>query len=43
MLRRYRREAETVQELYLGWLEPLHEVIPELVKLGPSSKDEAAE
>ena len=43
MLRRYRREAETVQELHLGWLKPLYEVIPELAQLGPSSKDEAAE
>ena len=39
----YQREAETVAELDLGWLKPLHEVIPELAKLGLSSKDKAAE
>ena len=43
MLRRYQREAETVAELHLGWLKPLHEVVPELAKLGPSSRDKAAE
>lgn len=30
MLSRYRREAKTAHELGLGWLKPLHEVIPEL-------------
>lgn len=34
MLARYRREAETASELGLGWLLPLHEVIPELAALG---------
>jgi integrase len=36
MLGRYRREAETASELGLGWLHPLHELIPELaaIKLG---------
>ena len=29
MLVRYRRDAKTAQELGLGWLLPLHEVIPE--------------
>ena len=33
MLARYRREAKTAQELGLGWLQPLHEVIPELRNL----------
>ncbi len=33
MLARYRRDAETAQELGLGWLHPLHEVIPELRNL----------
>jgi len=33
MLARYRREAKTAQELALGWLHPLHEVIPELRSL----------
>lgn len=30
MIARYRRDAETVKELGLGWLRPLHEAIPEL-------------
>ena len=36
MLSRYRREAETADDLGLGWLHPLHKVIPELaaVKVG---------
>jgi integrase len=33
MLSRYRREAETAQDLDLGWLKPLHEAIPELTEL----------
>jgi integrase len=35
MIARYRLEAKTAQELELGWLLPLHEVIPELAALGP--------
>jgi integrase len=35
MIARYRLEAKTAQELELGWLHPLHEVIPELAGLGP--------
>lgn len=34
MVARYRREAQTVQELKLGWLKPLHLAIPELAELG---------
>jgi integrase len=30
MLMRYRREAETVVDLKLGWLLPLHDLLPEL-------------
>lgn len=37
MLSRYRREAKTAQELNLGWLEPLHEAIPELSVLSRST------
>jgi hypothetical protein len=33
MIARYRREAQTVQELGLGWLAPLHESIPELAEI----------
>jgi integrase len=33
MLARYRREAKTAQELGLGWLHPLPEVIPEFRNL----------
>jgi integrase len=32
MVARYRRDAETVHDLALGWLHPLHEVIPELAR-----------
>src|SRR5690606_9487912 len=31
MLNKYRRAARTAEELGLGWLKPMHEVIPELV------------
>lgn len=30
---KYRRDAETVRELGLGWLKPLHEAIPELATI----------
>ncbi|MFW5739319.1 MAG: DNA integration/recombination/inversion protein, partial [Myxococcota bacterium] len=30
MIARYRREAQTPAELKLGWLEPLHQALPEL-------------
>jgi len=33
MLSRYRREAKTAQELNLGWLSPLHQIIPEFAEL----------
>jgi hypothetical protein len=33
MRNRYKREAETVHELKLGWLKPLHEAIPELAAM----------
>lgn len=35
MIARYRLEAKTARELELGWLQPLHEVIPELAALKP--------
>jgi hypothetical protein len=38
MIARYRRQAQTVQELNLGWLKPLHEVIPELATLGDNDE-----
>lgn len=34
MIARYRRNAETVKELKLGWLEPLYLAIPELRAIG---------
>ncbi len=34
MIAHYRQAAETVQELDLGWLKPLREVIPELAVWG---------
>jgi len=34
MIALYRRQAKTAAELKLGWLKPLHEIIPELAKLG---------
>jgi integrase len=37
MLNRYRRDAESISELDLGWFTPLHEAIPELAKMGSSS------
>jgi hypothetical protein len=36
MIARYRQEAKTAQELELGWLLPLHEVVLELAALGPA-------
>lgn len=35
MVARYRREAQTVRELGLGWLKPLHEAVPELAEIDP--------
>ena len=32
MLNRYRRDAESIAELNLGWFTPLHEAIPEFAK-----------
>ena len=37
MIARYRRMAGTVEELTLGWLKPLCEVIPELKAMGPAT------
>ncbi|PKN31454.1 MAG: hypothetical protein CVU63_23850, partial [Deltaproteobacteria bacterium HGW-Deltaproteobacteria-20] len=34
MIAKYRRDADTVKELKLGWLQPLHLVLPELAELG---------
>jgi integrase len=34
MIALYRRQAKTAAELKLGWLKPLHEVVPELAALG---------
>jgi len=34
MLNRYRRDAESIAELNLGWFAPLHEAIPEFAELG---------
>jgi len=33
MIALYRRQAKTAAELKLGWLKPLHEVVPELAAL----------
>ncbi len=33
MVARYRRDAKTAEELKLGWLMPMHEIIPELAGL----------
>jgi len=39
MIALYRRQARTAEELKLGWLKPLHEVVPELATLGtPAAK-----
>jgi hypothetical protein len=35
MLNRYRRDAESIAELNLGWFVPLHEAIAEFAELGP--------
>ena len=40
MINRYRRQARTAAELGLGWLKPMHEVIPELAE---NLDDEAAD
>jgi len=37
MLNRYRRDAESILELNLGWLAPLHEAIPELATMEKDS------
>ncbi len=34
---KYRRDAETVRELGLGWLKPLHEAVPELARIDPKT------
>ncbi|MCU0692202.1 MAG: hypothetical protein MUF54_12450 [Polyangiaceae bacterium] len=38
MIARYRREAQTAAELKLGWLKPLHLVVPELREMGERPK-----
>lgn len=43
MLNRYRRDAEAIGELNLGWFTPLHEAIPELAALAPDSGVQAAQ
>ncbi len=42
MVRNYKRVARTADELELGWLKPMHEVIPELIgpPLGRESESE---
>lgn len=37
MLTRYRRDADSITELNLGWFTPLHEAIPELAAMGSDS------
>jgi integrase len=37
MIALYRRQAKTAGELKLGWLKPLHEVIPELAVMAATS------
>lgn len=34
----YKRHAKTVKELELGWLHPMHELIPELRPLGDGGR-----
>jgi hypothetical protein len=38
MLNRYRRDAESIAELNLGWLTPLHEAIPEFAAMGSDGR-----
>ena len=38
MLNRYRRDAEAISELNLGWFTPLYEAVPELATLAPTSE-----
>jgi integrase len=38
MIALYRRQAKTAVELRLGWLKPLHEIIPELAGLGAQKR-----
>jgi hypothetical protein len=33
MIALYRRQAKTAAELKLGWLKPLHEIVPELTAI----------
>jgi hypothetical protein len=37
MLNRYRRDAESIAELNLGWFAPLHDAVPELAELDPQA------
>lgn len=39
MLTRYRRDADSITELNLGWFTPLHEAIPELEAMGSDSSE----
>lgn len=41
MIALYRREAGTAEELELGWLHAMHEVIPELARMPASGQWEA--
>jgi len=39
MLNRYRRDAESIAELNLGWFAPLHKAIPEFATMGSPAND----
>jgi hypothetical protein len=38
---RYRRDADSIMELNLGWFTPLHEAIPELAAMPPSMPEKS--
>lgn len=43
MLNRYRRDAESIAELNLGWFAPLHEAIPEFRAMGLPANDNCSD
>jgi len=43
MLNRYRRDAESIAELNLGWFSPLHKAIPEFAAKQKEAPDESIE
>ena len=43
MLNRYRRDAESIAELNLGWFAPLHEAIPEFATMGSPANDNCSD